>query len=371
MREKLKYLEAILLAGSIGLWFMPLVDISILNLSLMDVIKVGIGNYKSTGITGEIYESVQKYLEPYTYGLLIILAVILVGAFLTAVLNGIKAYMAAGVSCILNNIAAIVIFVQIKSKLDEVKNAIGWLDVSHLLKFSYPTIVIWFALYVVILIFAICGILMYRSEEEKPGNEDIFINTPPYTSKNDFESKDYGSDGHVHSNVFADRSGSEKRSFSRQAEETSTVFQDWSRVQSTSAVPPVTPPPIVKPGRNFDEKKKVFKSENKPDSSGKDFFGAILGESGIYDKKAYPLKDTWEVYFDWSGGKAIINENKNESCLAGIYFVPEYQEYCVQPLKTKSFFLESGQPLGVGRHYYIPRGTKIYIKEAGQLFRLA
>jgi hypothetical protein len=57
--------------------------------------------------------------------------------------------------------------------------------------------------------------------------------------------------------------------------------------------------------------------------------------------------------------------------LAAVYYISEYQEYCVEVNEKLCVFLESGQPLGKGRDYYLPRGTKIYVKDAGNTFTLA
>ena len=45
MKNGLRFLIAVLLAGSLGIWFIPLLDSSILELSVMDVMKVGLGFY--------------------------------------------------------------------------------------------------------------------------------------------------------------------------------------------------------------------------------------------------------------------------------------------------------------------------------------
>lgn len=366
MKKKLKYLEAVFLISSIGLWFMPLIDISILNLSLIDVIKVGIGKYKSIGIIGEIYKNIQKYLEPYTYGLLLILVIILLGALITVVLTGIKAYVAAGISCIVNNIAAIIFFMKIKSKLDEVQDSISLLDVSQLIQFSIPTILMWIVLYIVIFVLAICGIIMWKTKEEEQRNEDVFINIPAHISTRSYVTEDYDFKREVRQRYPSDRKKNEDRDFSEKAEEVNTVFQERLVSQPKSTVSQRG----TLTCQNLDRRKQNNESVKEMISQRREFGGAILGEAGIYKQKVYPLKDTWEIYFDWKEGHVVISEKKSESCLAGIYFISEYQEYCVTPQKTKSFFLESGQPLGIGRHYYLPRGTRVYINEVEQLFRL-
>ena len=71
----------------------------------------------------------------------------------------------------------------------------------------------------------------------------------------------------------------------------------------------------------------------------------------------------------------LKNYQDKGKCLTKIYYDTKYDEYVVIPQKKRCVHLESGQPLGVGRVYYLPRAMKIVIKnEQGQnenMFRLA
>ena len=57
----------------------------------------------------------------------------------------------------------------------------------------------------------------------------------------------------------------------------------------------------------------------------------------------------------------MLSPYEEEGAAAGIYYIREYGEYCAEPFEKRAVFLESGQPLGKGRQYYLPRGTKIYV----------
>ena len=67
MKEKLKYLTAVLLAGSIAVWFLPLISISVVDLSVMDIMKTGLGFYGGSAEAEMIYGSIRTYLEPYAW----------------------------------------------------------------------------------------------------------------------------------------------------------------------------------------------------------------------------------------------------------------------------------------------------------------
>lgn len=99
------------------------------------------------------------------------------------------------------------------------------------------------------------------------------------------------------------------------------------------------------------------------------FQGALKGLDGIYQKKIYPLEERRPVYFVSDGTQTFVAEEKQEELLAELYYIGAYGEYCVTPAKRQVCFLESGQPLGAGRHYYLRRGTRICLE--GLSFLLA
>ena len=67
-------------------------------------------------------------------------------------------------------------------------------------------------------------------------------------------------------------------------------------------------------------------------------------------------------------GETLQNMQEVE---AEVYYVAEYQEYCVKPMRKLAVFLESGQPLGAGREYRLPRGMKICMVGKEEVFTLA
>ena len=101
------------------------------------------------------------------------------------------------------------------------------------------------------------------------------------------------------------------------------------------------------------------------------FTGAGIGGTGDYKEKVYPLETMAEVFFEKKDGQMVITPYQSGASLAGIYYIVEYEEYCVEPLEKRCFYLESGQPLGKGRKYYLPRGTNVYLNEKENKYTLA
>ena len=105
--------------------------------------------------------------------------------------------------------------------------------------------------------------------------------------------------------------------------------------------------------------------------TGYDFHGALLGMQDIYRDKVYPLEEKVPVFLAQEKAGIYVSERKEPEALVEIYYISEYGEYCVTPEKKGVCFLESGQPLGGGRHYYLKRGTRICAGEKRMIFELA
>lgn len=101
------------------------------------------------------------------------------------------------------------------------------------------------------------------------------------------------------------------------------------------------------------------------------FQGALLGKNRSYVGKAYPLLEKTRVFLLEDQCEIVVSKYEDTNALAAIYYVSEYQEYCVEVRAARSIYLKSGQPLGKGRTYYLPRGMEIYVKSEENMFGLA
>jgi len=102
-----------------------------------------------------------------------------------------------------------------------------------------------------------------------------------------------------------------------------------------------------------------------------DFHGGIIGRSGEFQGFGYPLGKMEQVFFQRMEGQVEISKEESEHALASVFYVPEYDEYCLEPFYPLTCFLSSGQPLGKERSYYLPRGSEIYILDWNYRFLLA
>ena len=103
-----------------------------------------------------------------------------------------------------------------------------------------------------------------------------------------------------------------------------------------------------------------------------DFCGAILCQKGLFRGKAFALNANEKVAF----GSAPEDEIQLAKVPEGrtfcyVSYDTSKGEYQVEPLVNRSVFLESGQPLGKGRVYCIPRDFVLIVVNGDNRFKLA
>ncbi len=326
MKEKLKYIVGALLACSLIAGFMPLIEVGAMKMSVMDILKIGVGNYGDTELIREVMELFKEYLRPSVITVIILIALILAGAFLTVVLDASKAYIAGIAGGVVNNILVIILGVTVKGKMDEVESAFSFFGLSSGIRFHLSTIVLWIILYAVVFGLSVFGMILKNGNKPVGRSQDIMPEslsdrTNPWNASQDPKKQAY-----------LDRIGQLER----------------EREAAKKNTPPV-----------------------REQTAEADFYGAISGGTGIYESKIYPLCEKVQIYFAKVGTDVYITPERGEDAVAGVYYVEEYEEYCVEPYEKNSFFLLSGQPLGAGRCYHLPRGIEVYIGDKSHAFVLA
>lgn len=315
MKNILRYLIAVLIIGSLGIWFIPLLDITVEQLSVADVVIIGFGFYSGSAAAERIYASIQTYLSACAWGIVAAAVFVLLEAVFTAILRKRKGYIISLISSIINAIAGCAVFVLVWSGTEEVKESMTAVLTEDIVSVSFIPIIAWLGICTLVFILSITGIVLWAFDKRR--QEKI------YTEQIDRRNKNQRSD---------------------------EGNRPVSKPQKKSVVQTF-------PRQNIEE----------PTS----FSGAIMGMTGLFAGKAYPLENITEVYFREEDRKIFITPYEEADNLAGIYYISQYQEYCMEPLKRQTVFLESGQPLGKGRKYYLPRGMKIFLKEKGNMFTLA
>lgn len=354
MKEKLKYLIALFLAGSILTGVMPVFSINSINLSVMDILKIGLGFYKGSEEMELIYGTVRTYMEPYAWCIVVALAIILIESFLTVILSSKKAYIISLLSCIINCTVIVALVVIIRIELNEVQSALILLEAADIIQFRILPLFIWGIIYFMVLILSIVGIYMWGTADKKTAiSEEIYLDQIRMLEKGNHIPMSTG-----------ERNAASDRSLSQRVK---TAIPPACPVQQTGA-----------PEMDYCSEQKKEKGETDISEKlifngniGRDFTGAIAGKSGIYKGKVYFLIDMKEIFFCIADDKIVLSPYEEDDNLAGIFFVSAYNEYCIEPNARRFVFLKSGQPLGEGRQYFLPRGTEVYLKDKNNQFTLA
>ena len=64
MKKGLRFIVALLTLASLGVGFIPVLELAGIRVSVVDVFKVGIGYYDKNSLEGRIYAGIQTYVEP-------------------------------------------------------------------------------------------------------------------------------------------------------------------------------------------------------------------------------------------------------------------------------------------------------------------
>lgn len=326
MKDKLKYLIAVVFVSTIGFSFIPIVNLALpdVNLSVIDIVMscLGIcGNPEKTLVVQWTFEVIGVEPEHFAWCMAALLVIVFGEAFLTAVLRGRKAYIISLIGCILDPLVLAAIVLVMQSAIDEEKKEVLIFNFGGRPIISLIPVLLVAVSYFLIFILSVSGTYMKGSGKQKKCR----------ASKDD------------------------------------EMYLEQIRMlddQQSIAKPVPRQSSVRKSGQAADQARP--KTERR-----KRFTGAVISRSGDYKGKVYPLEKMTEIFFEKKDGQMVITPYQSEISLAGIYYIGEYGEYCVEPMEKGCFYLESGQPLGKGRKYYLPRGTNVYLKEKENKYTLA
>ena len=312
MKQYMKYVTALLFVLSLViLLFLPVITVASMDISMIDVLRLGGQAGSGSGVFAEL---LQSYLKPYFFGILLVILLILAAAVLSAVLPWRYAYLEALIGAIAANLAVIICVASLYSKVSELRSGLGFFGMGDVVEIHILPVVCWAICYVAILGISIWGIVMTAKRPRTYVNRQILPEN-----------------FHQRKNPWEDR-----RELTEQVK------------------------------RGTVKEKEIYTGE-----TGYDFHGALLGMQDIYRDKVYPLEEKVPVFLAQEEAGIYVSERKEPEALVEIYYISEYGEYCVTPEKKGVCFLESGQPLGGGRHYYLKRGTRICAGEKRMIFELA
>ena len=341
MKKGLRFIVALLTLASLGVGFIPVLELAGIRVSVVDVFKVGIGYYDKNSLEGMIYAGIQTYVEPYAWFIAGAAGIIIIETVLIAVLRKKAAYITGLIVSLINIGAFLAVFFILREKFGEILSMIG--------------------------------LILWRKPKEENA-EEVYLEqisrAEEERARRQSEQKKRSREQEPNRDVRRQTGDVQKpEDYSRPGQEPPYADQNY---RNPEMMHPEQEPSVWAPPEQKNEVPVSGRAAAEPvhPVSQDGFSGAISGESGLYEGKVYPLTDKKEVFFSIKEGNAVLSPYEEEGAAAGIYYIREYGEYCAEPFGKRAVFLESGQPLGKGRQYYLPRGTKIYVGSRENSFTL-
>lgn len=306
--KKMKYVISMLMLASISVYFINLIKLDTLYRSLFYFTGIGLGKIKKGKLLGVELSVIQGDMEVFSYSIFALLIIILIGCIFVTILPKKMSYYISIIFSMINSIGLFFLIWILKSKLAAFYEAEITLERNPLY--------IWGGIYAVILIISIIIIAIpekKKSEDRrKVFREEALEDISPMISLVNQEKK------------------------------SSVQLQKDAMVQNKEVQQNIMPKQV--------------------------FHGAIVGTSAPYIGKVFPLEEKKQVFFALLNEQIIVSERKEGRVLASVYYVDEYREYCVTADESLCVFLKSGQPIGRGRDYYLPRGMDIYLLDRKNTF---
>lgn len=319
MSKYLKYILAICFAGMLGVAFLPIIEVSIYRLSVFDILKMTLNGSQSIEFLKELQKVMYQYMFKYLILFAIAVALILIASVLCIIQKDEHVYKRSIICALIVNFYSSCVMLACYKSIETLDFSTNFFQTRPDISLYLITVFIWEMITLLIILISIMGIKM-----EKLKNVEIKEDIPELFQEDihSFENQD----------IMEEDTPLEL--------EIQEEYKQYSKIEE---------------GQQYME-----------DNYQSDVFeGMILNTN----QKVLVLKDRKEVY--------ITNDNEINICrsqqglvLGNIYYVSQYEEYCIQPLQTMTIFLTSGQPLGKNRFYYLPRGTEIYIKDQTNKFKL-
>lgn len=302
-KQNRKYISSILILLTLEVIFLPILKIGEWNTSLVGIIR------KVFFKVDDIYfDSIKEMLKEYMWKYIGILMILILLTIATACVTWIMKTTVTHIMALCGQCCTLMwtiwVLKTISDKFSVITNLVSYFGMGDIAKFKALPLVIWGILHIVAFVIVISELLTISMEDKKALYPRELV-TPTY----------------------------------------------------------------VKEREIFKERKTSYEYENRyermPEGEVK-FYGVILGARSPYIGKAFMLEEKKYVYILQEDNKILVKKylkSPSERCLAKVYYETKYGEYVVIPQKKGAIYLESGQPLGVERTYFLPRTMKIVVKD--------
>lgn len=346
VKGKLKYISGICIFLSLEIVICPIVTFGKFNLSVIDIIRILLNQYELQGVQVKSSDIIREYMQNFIFSVLFWVLFTLLIVLLITLIQSRMAYIAGVTGQIVEIAFAVALYIILQQKLEGLKQ-VTLFAVGETTEMKSTPVFVWGGLQALALIINIAGIIVtysHKKEEKKILDVDeLFPQDRPFEQ-----------------NMYQKQEFNQKKKTERKRIEFEAQVQKRP-VEKRTLVTDIRESNSIEYGNDTDS-----------------FEGVILGLEKIYKGKIFKLNALEVISICGTDGQVRITREEvedKEIKYAEIYYIPQYREYCVIPQKRKCIILESGQPLGANRQYYIPRGEKIKVQygkqEEKMLFELA
>lgn len=314
IKGKLKYVSGICLFLSLGIIALPILKLGELKLSGIDIIRILLDKYRVSVTQRGALDVIREYMQTYIFSVLCWILFTLLVVLLITLIQSRVVYIVGIIGQIADVVFAFVLFFLLEQKMDGMKQVVLYYDLGKTVEIVMLPVLIWGGLQGIAFLMNLIGIIVTLGGRKW---EEELID--------------------IEENIYAEPL--QKKRPEQKSQKVEMVYTE-----------------------------KSYHTGNQ--NAG--FEGAILGLEKMYKGKVFPMNALELVTICATDDtiQFVKEEVKEEIKCAALYYIPQYEEYCVIPQKRRSVYLESGQPLGAGRQYYIPRGEKIEVYDCNGKTRM-
>lgn len=160
MRKTWRHIAAALFVVSGCMIFLPLIEVSGISISLLDVMKMGIGS--GADAWGELGEIAKNYMKPFFFLVLALIVLILASAVLCEVAGWRRFYIPAFGGALIINVLVVICGVSVYQKMKALRSGLDFFGMGDVLRIRSLPIVLWCLIYAGIFALCVLGLLKAR-----------------------------------------------------------------------------------------------------------------------------------------------------------------------------------------------------------------
>ena len=191
IKKIIKYLNSLIIYGSLAIWFLPLILVEDNQWSLLHTVKTTMGFYDNVGRSGLICGTFRLCFFDIAVGVLIFAGILLLEFLLSGLLPDIASYIIGLIGSIVNLTAGVLFIWFGGTRLGIAENSLGDIGITAQLGIEYSTVFIFAGVYAAVFLFSLAGILIW-TKSRNVSKSDLIQETEELPDLQYEEEADYG-----------------------------------------------------------------------------------------------------------------------------------------------------------------------------------